>query len=454
MVGRSGDTGHHASRTLTGPYDGGVRPRVVVIGAGFGGIGAATRLADLPLDTTIVDQRNHHVFQPLLYQVATAGLAPSDIALPVRGLFQENDNIDFRWATVEKVDLDDQVVHVDVGPPLPYDYLIVAAGSQTRWFGIPGVEEHALAMKTLEDATSLRGHILSEFERAAAEPAEIDEGALTFVVVGGGPTGVELAGALVELFEVLGRDFHHLDVSRARVVLVEATEHLLNGFSDKSQQSALETLEARGVELCLGQSVDRAGPGRVHFKNGEVLATNTLIWAAGIQPAPLADAIGLERGPGGRIVVRRDLRPPAYDNVFVVGDLAGAVDHKGKPYLQMASVALQQGHFVGRQIGRVARGRRPWKFRYLDYGEMATIGRNAAVAELAFGIKLRGALGWWAWLLVHLVRLAGFRNRLSVLFNWAWSYVRYDRQARLIVHPEDRESRPAPASDIGTRHQP
>src|SRR5436305_8556657 len=433
---------------------GGHRPKVVVIGAGFGGIGAGTRLAHLPVDATIVDRRNHHVFQPLLYQVATAGLSPADIALPVRGIFQDDDNVDFRWATVEKIDFDARVVHVDTGPPLPYDYLVVAGGSETRWFGIPGVEEHALAMKTLEDATLLRGHVLAQFEKAAAEPEEIEEGALTFVLVGGGPTGVELAGAFVELFEVLARDFHHLDVSKARVILIEATDNLLNGFTEKSQWSALDTLRERGVEVRLGAAVDRAGPGRVHFKNGDDLATNTLVWAAGIQPAPLSEATGLERGPGGRIVVRRDLRPPGHDEVFVIGDLAGAVDHKGQPYLQMAAVALQQGHFVGRRIGRLARGRRPTTFRYIDYGEMATIGRNAAVAELAFGIKLRGVLGWWAWLLVHLVRLAGFRNRLSVLFNWAWSYIRYDRQARIIVHPEDREPRPTPASDIGTRHQP
>jgi len=431
-----------------------VRPKVVVIGAGFGGIGAGRRLADLPVDTTIVDQRNHHVFQPLLYQVATAGLSPADIALPVRGIFQDDDNVDFRWATVGKIDFGEQLVHVDVGAPLPYDYLIIAGGSETRWFGIPGVEEHALAMKTLEDATFLRGHVLSQFEKAAAQPEEIDEGALTFVIVGGGPTGVELAGAFVELFEVLDRDFHHLDLSRARVVLVEATDNLLNGFAAELQRSAQETLRARGVEVRLGQAVDRAGPGRVHFKDGQVVATNTLVWAAGIEPAPLAEATGLERGKGGRIVVRRDLRPPGHDNVFVVGDLAGAVNHKGELYLQMASVALQQGHFVGRQIGRLVRGRRPWKFRYLDYGEMATIGRNAAVAQLAFHIRLRGILGWWAWLLVHLVRLMGFRNRIAVFFNWAWSYFKYDRQARLIVHPEARASRRAPASDIGTRHQP
>jgi len=430
------------------------RPRVVVIGAGFGGIGAARRLADLPVETTIVDQRNHHVFQPLLYQVATAGLSPADIALPVRGIFQDDENVDFRWATVEKIDFDRRLVHVDVGDALPYDYLIIAAGSETRWFGIPGVEEHALPMKTLEDATALRGHVLAEFERAAATPDEVDEGALTFVVVGGGPTGVELAGAFVELFEVLARDFHNLDVGRARVVLIEATDHLLNGFTEKSQLSALETLRGRGVEVRLNQAVDRVGPGRVHLKDGDVLATNSLVWAAGIQPAPLAAETGLERGQGGRIVVRRDLRPPAHDNVFVIGDLAGAVDHKGHPYLQMASVALQQGHFAGRQVGRLVRGRRTWKFRYLDYGEMATIGRNSAVAELAFRIHLRGIFGWWAWLLVHLVRLMGFRNRFAVFFNWAWSYITYDRGARLIVHPEDRASSPAPASDSGTRPRP
>ena len=427
---------------------------MVVIGAGFGGIGAGTRLADLPVDTTIVDQRNHHVFQPLLYQVATAGLAPSDIAQPVRGIFQDDQNVDFRWATVEKIDFGERVVHVDVGSPLPYDYLIVAGGSETRWFGIPGVEEHALPMKTLEDATLLCSHVIAQFEEAAAESYLVDEGALTFVIVGGGPTGVELAGAFVELFEVLDRDFHHLDVGRARVVLVEATDHLLNGFTNQSQQSALDTLRERGVEVRLGQAVDRVGPGRVHFKDGDVLATNSLVWAAGIQPAPLAEATGLERGTGGRIVVRRDLRPPGHDNVFVIGDLAGAVNHKGQPYLQMASVALQQGHFAGRQIGRLVRGRRPSNFRYIDYGEMATIGRNAAVAELAFHIRLRGKPGWWAWLLVHLVRLIGFRNRVSVLFNWAWSYLTYDRQARIILHPEDQGSRPAPGSDTGTPPQP
>ena len=425
-----------------------------MIGAGFGGIGAARRLADLPVDVTIIDQRNHHVFQPLLYQVATAGLSPADIALPVRGIFQDDENIDFRWATVESIDFDRQLVLVDTGPALPYDYLVVAAGSQTRWFGIPGVEEHALPMKTLEDATALRAHVLAEFERAAADPQEVDEGALTFVIVGGGPTGVELAGAFVELFEVLARDFHHLDVGRARIVLIEATDHLLTGFTEKSQRSALDTLKSRGVEVRLGQAVDRVGPGRVHLKGGDVLASNSLVWAAGIQPAPLAAAIGLERGPGGRIVVRRDLRPPQHDNVFVIGDLAAATDHKGRPYLQMASVALQQGHFVGRQVGRLARGRRPRKFRYLDYGEMATIGRNSAVAELAFHIHLRGILGWWAWLLVHLVRLMGFRNRFAVFFNWTWSYLTYDRGARLIVHPEDQASHPAPASDTGTRPRP
>jgi NADH:ubiquinone reductase (H+-translocating) len=426
----------------------------VVIGAGFGGIGAGTRLAHLPVDTTIVDRRNHHVFQPLLYQVATAGLNPADIALAVRAIFQEDESVDFRLAAVEGVDFDERLVHVDVGPPLSYDYLIIAAGSETRWFNIPGVQEHALPMKTVEDAIALRGHVLAQFERAAAEPEAVEEGALTFVIVGGGPTGVELAGALIELFHVLARDFHHLDVGQARVVLIEATDHLLTGFSERSQQSAADTLRERGVEVLLEQAVDRAGPGRVHLKGGEVLPTASLIWAAGIEPAPLAAVTGLERGPGGRLVVGRDLRPPGHDNVFVIGDLAAANDRRGQPYPQMASVALQQGHFVGRQVGRLVRGRRTSKFRYISYGYMATIGRNSAVAELAFHIRLRGFLGWLAWLVVHLVRLMGFRNRLSVFFNWAWNYLTYDRGARIIVFPEVRASHQAPVSDTGTRPQP
>jgi NADH dehydrogenase len=430
------------------------RSQVVVIGAGFGGIGAGTRLAHLAVDTTIVDRRNHHVFQPLLYQVATAGLNPADIALAVRAIFQDDENVDFRLATVDGVDFDNRLVHVDVGAPLPYDYLIIAAGSETRWFNVPGVQEHALPMKTVEDAIALRGHVLAQFEQAAAEPDAVDEGALTFVIVGGGATGVELAGALVELFHVLARDFHHLDVSRARVVLVEAMDHLLNGFTERSQQSALDTLRERGVEVLLDRAVDRAGPGRVHLKGGEVLSTASLIWAAGIEPAPLAALTGLDRGPGGRIVVRPDLRPPGHDNVFVIGDVAAANDRKGRPYPQMASVALQQGHFAGRQIGRLVRGRRTTRFRYISYGYMATIGRNSAVAELAFHIRLRGFLGWLAWLVVHLVRLMGFRNRLSVFFSWAWNYITYDRGARIIVPPAGRVSHRAPTSDTGTRPRP
>ena len=433
---------------------GGQRRKVVVIGAGFGGIGAATRLAHLPVDVTIVDRRNHHVFQPLLYQVATAGLNPADIALAVRAIFQDDENVEFRLATVEGIDLDQRVVNVDVGDPLPYDYLVVAGGSETRWFEIPGVQEHALPLKTVEDAIALRSHVLAQFERAAAEPEVIDEGALTFVVVGGGPTGVELCGALVELFHVLARDFHHLDVGRARVVLVEAMDHLLNGFTEQSQQSALDTLRDRGVEVFLERAVDRAGPGRVHLKGGEVLPTASLIWAAGIQPAPLAALTGLERGPGGRIAVGRDLRPPAHDDVFFIGEMAAANDRRGHPYPQMASVAVQLGHFAGRQVGRLLRGRRTARFRYISYGYMATIGRNSAVAELAFHIRLRGFPGWVAWLTVHLVRLAGFRNRLSVFLNWAWNYVTYDRGARIITIREDPASRRAPASDTGTRPRP
>jgi NADH dehydrogenase len=433
----------------------GQRPKVVVIGAGFGGVGVASRLTHVPVDVTIVDRRNHHVFQPLLYQVATAALNPSDIAQAVRGIFQDDENVDFRLAAVERVDFDERLVHVTQGPPLQYDYLVLAAGSETRWFDVPGVRDHALPLKTVEDALGVRSHVLAQFEEAAANPDVIGDGALTFVIVGGGPTGVELAGAFMELFgHVLARDFHHLDVGRARVILVEATGNLLNGFTPESQQSAVDTLRARGVEVRLNSAVDRAGPGRVHLTGDQVVPTRTLVWAAGIEPTPLAEATGLERGKGGRIVVDKDLRPPGHTDVFVVGDLALAQNSKGEPYLQMASVALQQGHFAGRMIGRLVRGRRTRRFRYIDYGQMATIGRNSAVAELAFGIRLRGAPGWFAWLAVHLVRLVGFRNRVSVLLTWAWNYLTYDRSARLIVMSGDRASRPAPASDTGTRPRP
>ncbi|MCU1450914.1 MAG: dehydrogenase (ubiquinone) [Acidimicrobiales bacterium] len=434
---------------------GGQRPKVVVIGAGFGGVGVTSRLTDVPVDVTIVDRRNHHVFQPLLYQVATAGLNPADIAQAVRGIFQNDENVDFRLAAVERIDFDERQVHVDSGPPVPYDYLVLAAGSETRWFDIPGVEEHALPMKTVEDALGVRSHVLAQFEDAAANPDVMEDGALTFVIVGGGPTGVELAGAFMELFEhVLARDFHHLDVGQAQVVLVEAMDHLLNGFTPASQQSALDTLRERGVEVLLNSAVDRAGPDRVHLSGDRVVLTRTLVWAAGIEPSPLAAATGLERGHGGRIVVDTDLRPPGHPDVFVVGDLSLAHNRKGRPYLQMASVALQQGHFAGRMIGRLVRGRRTRRFRYINYGQMATIGRNSAVAELAFGIRLRGAPGWFAWLAVHLVRLVGFRNRVSVLLSWAWNYLTYDRGARIIVMPAGPASRPAPASGTGTRPRP
>src|SRR5207248_7401177 len=230
------------------------------------------------------------------------------------------------------------------------------------------------------------------------------------------------------------------DVGRARVVLVELTDHLLGGFTSKSQRSALETLRQRGVEVLLGRGVDRAGPGRIHLSGGQVIPTSTLVWAAGVEPSPMGDVLGLERGQGGRIVVGRDLRVAGHPEVFVVGDLGGPRDRKGKLYPQLASVALQQGRHAGRQVGRLVEGRPTRPFRYIEYGTMATIGRNAAVAELAFHIRLRGAPGWYAWLVVHLVRLMGFRNRLSVFFNWAWNYFTYDRSARLIVQIGD----PAP----------
>ena len=419
----------------------------MVVGAGFGGLAAAHALARMPVEVVVVDAQNHHTFQPLLYQVATAALNAADIAQSVRGMFHDRDNVDFRLGRVCGLDADRRQVELEGQTPLSYDYLVLAAGATTGYFGIPGVEEHALPLKSLSDALTLRNHLLLQFERAAADPSLVDEGALTVVIVGGGPTGVELAGAIAELRDhVLAKDFPDLDVSRSRIVLVEATDRLLGTFHPRSAMGALHTLRSRGVEVLLDTAVESADPGRVCLAGTEEIATRTMVWAAGVRPSPLADVLGLERGPGGRIVVGADLRVSAHPEVFVIGDLAASHDRSGKPYPQLAPVAIQGGRHAARQIGRLLDGRGTERFRYRDRGTMATIGRNAAVAELPLGLRFRGRVAWLMWLALHLVMLIGFRNRASVLLNWSWNYLTYDRGARLIVNarPLDRGPRPGP----------
>lgn len=414
---------------------GGNRPRVVVVGAGFGGVATARALSKLPVEVTLVDRQNYHGFWPLLYQVATAALAPDDIAHNVRGIFRDHANVSFRLATVTDVDLDGRLVHLDTGGPLPYDYLVLATGSTNNDFAVPGVADHAFPLKSLPDAVALRNHLLGIFEAAHDDPRLLDAGALTTVVAGGGPTGVEMSGALVELFAVLDGDFRGLDVGRARVVLVEMADHLLPGYAKASQAEALRTLRSRRVDVRLGTAIAEVRADGVVLSDGSFLATRTLVWAAGVRASPLADRLGLTQARGGRLVVEEDLSVPGRPEVFAIGDVAAAGSGAGaddSAYPQLAPVAMQAGRHVAHTIDRRAHGLPGRPFRYRDKGKMATIGRRAAVAELPLGIRFGGTPGWLAWLGLHLVFLVGFRNRAAVLLSWAWNYFTWDRGHRVI----------------------
>jgi NADH dehydrogenase len=424
----------------------GVRPHVVVIGAGFGGLVVAGGLAGSPVEVTLVDRHNFTTFQPLLYQVATAGLNAADVAHPVRGLLQRQRNVRFRRGEVTDVDWQKRQIVLDSNADerIAFDHLVLATGAVATWFGIPGAEEHALPLYTLDDATEVRNHVIERFEAADANSFGRDgtDAALTFVVVGGGPTGVEMAGALAELFAVVfRRDYPHLDLARARVVLVEATDALLPSYHASSQRHAAAALRARGVEVRLGEMVAEVTPDHVRFASGEVLPTQTVIWAAGVRAHPLGEALGLETGPGGRVVVGPDLAVPRHEGVWAIGDVAAPLDRRGGVLPQLAPVAMQSGAHVARQIQRGIDGKPTQPFRFTDRGIMATIGRHAAVAELPGRIRLHGPLAWLAWLGLHLLYLAGLRNRASVLLNWAWSYLTWDRGPRIILRPNRRRRR-------------
>jgi NADH:ubiquinone reductase (H+-translocating) len=416
-----------------------VRQRVVIVGGGFGGLNALTHLASAPVDITLIDRDNYHGFWPLLYEVATAALPADNIAYPIRSICSRYENVRVRLGTVSGVDLGKQAVEVDGELRVPYDFLVLAAGSSTNDFGIPGVAEHAYTLKTLLDAVRLRNHVLNAFEQADGwlDPADAPgagAGALTIVLVGGGPTGVEMAGALSELItHNLTRDFHYLDVSKARVTLVELTDHLLPGFSPASQRAALRTLESKGVDVRLGLGLTGVTEEGVQFDDGTCLAARTVIWTAGVRANPVADLIPGEKGRGGTISVGRDLSLPGHPEVFVIGDLAAITGRDGQQLTQVAQVAIQGGRHTALNICRRLADQATLPFRYRDKGMMATIGRRSAVAELPGGLHLRGTAGWLTWLAVHLVFLVGFRNRALVLVNWAWNYVTWDRGSRAIL---------------------
>lgn len=412
-------------------------PRVVIIGAGFGGLQCARRLAGKPVDVLLIDKNNYHLFTPLLYQVASSLLNPSDIAYPIRAVFHRAKNVRCGVAEVTALDFDARVVKTADGTSIPYDYVVIAAGSTTNFFGLEMVGHVAHGLKDLPEALELRNHILRCLEAAAGE---CDEAArrkwLTCVVVGGGPTGVEYAGALSELARlVLGHEYPELDLSAVRIVLIEALGQVLPLFSETLGRNTEAELQKRGIEVRLSTRVVDASDEAVQFSSGERIETKTLVWAAGVKPAVLAAVVDVSRSRSGRIEVDTFLRVKGRQKAFAIGDIASYVQDGGEVPM-LSAPAMQEGRDVVDTILRAMRGEALVPFRYRHKGAMATIGRNAAVAQLG-RLSLTGFVGWVAWLLLHLYFLIGFRNRIAVLLGWAWNYVWYDRPVRIIVRANE-----------------
>jgi NADH dehydrogenase len=417
--------------------------RVVVIGAGFAGLSATRHLLDQPVTVTIVDHHNFHTFQPLLYQVATAGLDPADVAYPVRTIFGREPNVVFRHGRALSVDVDTREVGLADGTALEYDRLVVATGATTGFLSVPGAPQHALRLYTLADARRLRNNVLGCLEAADAHPEDFDGGAPTFVVVGGGASGVEMSGALLELLDVsVRRDRLRIDPERSKVILLEAGDRLLPGFEQKASRYAEETLRSRGVVVRLRTPVAEVTGEGVRLGDGTWLRAAAVVWAGGVTvDGTLAASLPTAHGRGGRVTLEPDLSVADHPEVFVVGD-AGAVPWgpaRPEACPQVAQVAIQSGKHAALQIARQLQGRPTTPFSYHDKGLMATIGRHAAVAQLRRGPILRGTLGWLAWLGLHLVYLVGFRNRVVVLVNWWWRYLDWPSGPRLIVADVDAD---------------
>ena len=408
-------------------------PHVVIVGAGFAGLDAAKALRDAPVRVTLVDRNNYHKFQPLLYEVAMAGLEPDDIAHNVRNIFQGSDTVHFRLGTVVGLDPEAQLVHLKGSSPLSYDHLILAAGAVSNDFGIPGVREHGYPLKNVPDAVNLRNHVLRQFERYDRKREQAEPGTLSFIIVGGGPTGVEMAGALVELFDTLNDDFAEFDtIEQARCVLLEMQDDLLPPYQQHLRDYTRRVLEERGVEVRTNTAVERVEADAVHLNDGSTIPSRTLIWAAGVKASPVADLLGAEQARDGRVIVNPDLSVPGLDRVYAVGDMA-AIEGEDGYEPQLAQVAMQSGHHAAEQVHHRVLGEETDSFAYRDYGQMATIGRNAAVAELAGGITFKGVIAWVLWAVIHIAKLVGFRNRLNAFVNWAYNYFTYSRSARLIL---------------------
>lgn len=407
-------------------------PTVVIVGGGFGGLNAARALRRDPVNVLLLDRNNYHLFQPLLYQVATAGLEPEEIARPVRAILRRQKNFDFRLVEVTHVDLTQRRLDTSAGP-VAYDYLVLSHGSETNFFGLESMVRNGLGLKDIPDALRIRNHVLTCFEQAMLETdAERRRAKLTFIVVGGGPTGVEMAGALSELIRlVLVKDYPRLNIKDVRILLLEATDKILTAMPERLREAAVKTLWRKWIEVRFSAVVTNYDGELVRLKSGEVIPARTVIWAAGVQASPLSRRLGLTPVRQGRLAVEPTLQVNGHPEVFIIGD-AAFLDANGQPLPMVAPVAIQMGKHAARNIRSALRGKPLVPFRYRDQGTLATIGRNAAVCDV-YGIKARGFPAWVLWLGIHIVQLIGFRNKLFVLLNWAWDYFFYERAARLIT---------------------
>jgi len=428
---------------MTSKADSNRRPRVVIVGGGFGGIATAKQLRKTDVDVVLIDRRNYHLFQPLLYQVATAALDPSDIAAPIRGIFRKQKNLRSVLGEVESVNLEQKHILLK-DEPLEYDYLVLAAGATHSYFGKDEWAKHAPGLKTLDDATEIRRKFLLAFEAAEVErDLAAREALLTFVVVGGGPTGCEMAGAMAEVARSIPDDFREIDTKMARVILIQSGDRVLKSFTQESSDAGYDQLQELGVEIKLGKRVTEVREDGV-MCGEEFIAANNVLWAAGVKASPLGKSLGndVELDRSGRVVVEPDLSVSGHPKVFVIGDQAAAKDAKtGEPVPGVAQGAMQGGDYVGNIIRReleddtwVERG----EFSYFDKGNLATIGRNKAVADIR-GFKMKGFPAWFIWAAVHIMFLVNFRSKLSVAFSWVWTYVFGCRGARLITGRSDDE---------------
>ena len=412
-------------------------PHVVIVGAGFGGLQVLSGLAREAVDITVIDQRNHHLFQPLLYQVATAMITPSEIAWPIRSLVYKRKNVTTMLAGVVGVNREEKKVLLENEKPVSYDILVLATGSRNSYFGHDDWEPFAPGLKSLEDATAIRGRILTAFEEAEWELDKARrERLLTFAVIGAGPTGVELAGTIAELArETLRHDFRHFDTRDVRVVLIEAGHHILPGFDQRLSNYARRALENLGVDIKLGHPVSRCDDIGVEL-DGKRLSAKTILWAAGVAASPVGDWLGVPTDRGGRVLVAPDMTAPGHEDIYVIGDTAHVETADGKLVPGIAPAAKQEGQYVASVIKARLRGKQVSRpFRYKNAGTLATIGKRAAIIDFGW-IKLKGHLAWWIWGIVHIYFLIGLRNRLAVALNWLWIYVTQHRSARLITKNE------------------